>query len=394
MTRSTASKLGLLATLYFAQGLPYGFFTQALPALLRDLGLSLPAIGLTSLLALPWALKFVWAPAVDRVGTRRRWILVLQAAATVLAVAMAAIDLGAGLTLLLVGVLLTNLVAATQDIATDGLAVSLLARHERGLGNGIQVAGYRVGMIVGGGALLVAFDRVGWALVLLAMAGLIALSSVPVALARDLPAASAPADSGGWDWVRRPGAPAWLGVLATYKFGDYLAGGMLRPYLVDAGMTLAELGTMLGVVGFTAGLLGALAGGALTNAVGRRRALVGFGSLQALGIAGYAAVAAFELPRGAIWAAATFEHFVGGMAVAALFTLMMDASRPDQAATDYTLQASTVVIATGLAASVSGFGAERFGYDGLFLAASVLAFAGVALAASPHLTRITRSEAP
>ncbi len=388
----TAKKLGLLATLYFAQGLPYGFFTQALPALLRDLGLSLPAIGLTSLLALPWALKFVWAPAVDRVGTRRRWILALQGGATVLAVAMAAIDPDAGLTLLLAGVLVTNLVAATQDIATDGLAVALLAPRERGLGNGIQVAGYRVGMIVGGGVLLVAFDRIGWALVLLSMAALIALSSVPVALARDLEPRAAPPESGGWDWLRRPGALSWLAVLCVYKFGDYLAGGMLRPFLVDRGMTLAELGTMLGVVGFTAGLLGALAGGALTNRVGRRRSLVGFGMLQALGIAGYAAVAALDLPREAVWAAATFEHFVGGMAVAALFTLMMDASRPEQAATDYTLQASTVVIATGAAAAISGFGAERFGYDGLFLGAAVLAFAGVALAASRHLTRITRTE--
>ena len=84
---------------------------------------------------------------------------------------------------------------------------------------------------------------------------------------------------------------------------------------------MAEIGVMLGTVGFTAGLLGALVGGALVNRVGRRRALVGFGSLQALGIVGYAAVAAVEAPaREAIWVAATFEHFVGGMAVAALFT--------------------------------------------------------------------------
>jgi MFS family permease len=392
MTRSTAKKLGLLATLYFAQGLPYGFFTQALPALLRELGLSLPAIGLSSLLAIPWALKFVWAPAVDRVGTRRRWILGLQAAAAVIALAMATLHLDASLTPLLVGVLLLNLVAATQDIATDGLAISLLQRHERGLGNGIQVAGYRVGMIVGGGVLLVAFDRVGWAVVLLCMAGLIALSSIPVALSQDVERPPQGSGPSGWDWVRLPGATGWLVVLGVYKFGDYLAGGMLRPFLIDRGMTLTELGTMLGAVGFTAGLVGALVGGALVEVVGRRRALVGFGTLQALGIAGYATVAALELSRTAVWVAATFEHFVGGMAVAALFTLMMDASREEQAATDYTLQASTVVIATGAAAAVSGFGAEWFGYDGLFALAAILAFAGVALATSSHLTRITRRE--
>ena len=66
----TSTKLGLLGALYLSQGLPYGFFTQALPALLRTMGLSLPDIGLASLLALPWALKFLWAPWVDRWATR------------------------------------------------------------------------------------------------------------------------------------------------------------------------------------------------------------------------------------------------------------------------------------------------------------------------------------
>ena len=75
--------LGLLGSLYLAQGLPYGCFTQALPALMRARGISLEEIGLTSLLALPWALKFLWAPLVDRVGSRRfgrrrTWIVPLQ----------------------------------------------------------------------------------------------------------------------------------------------------------------------------------------------------------------------------------------------------------------------------------------------------------------------------
>jgi MFS family permease len=80
---STASTLTLLGSLYFAQGLPFGFFTQALPVMMRKTGFSLGQIGLTSLLAMPWALKFLWAPAVDRywsarLGRRRSWILPLQ----------------------------------------------------------------------------------------------------------------------------------------------------------------------------------------------------------------------------------------------------------------------------------------------------------------------------
>ena len=80
----TVRKLGLLSTLYLSQGLPFGFFTQALPVFMRKQHYSLEAIGLTTILALPWALKFLWAPFVDRYGSkrlgrRRSWILPLQA---------------------------------------------------------------------------------------------------------------------------------------------------------------------------------------------------------------------------------------------------------------------------------------------------------------------------
>ena len=64
--------LGLLLCLYFAQGLPSGLIAHALPALLRDAGVSLSVIGLTGLIAAPWMLKFLWAPFVDRYGSRRR----------------------------------------------------------------------------------------------------------------------------------------------------------------------------------------------------------------------------------------------------------------------------------------------------------------------------------
>ncbi len=399
---STPRKLVLLGALYLAQGLPYGFFTQALPVLLREMGVSLEDIGLASLLAGAWALNFVLAPVVDRTGTPRRWILALQAAATLLALALAALNptAGSGLQLMLLAVLVTNLVAATQDIATDGLAVALLSRTERGLGNGVQVAGYRVGMILGGGLLLVVFDHHGWAPTLVGMSAFIALASVPLLASGDVGAepttaapiaASSPAGAmNPWSWVQCPGALGWAAVLIAFKAGDYLAQGMLRPWMVDSGLTKTEIGLMLGTAGFTAGLLGAVLGGLLVNPLGRRRALVLFGIAQTLGVASYAACIALDLTGPPLWGAIIYEHLAGGMATAALFTAMMDASRSEHGATDYTLQASIVVIAAGAATALSGFGATAFGYDGLFALGAGLSVFAPMLAAVPALTAITR----
>jgi RhtX/FptX family siderophore transporter len=384
---SAPAKLGLLGCLYFSQGLPFGFFMQALPVMLRKHGFSLGQIGLTSLLVVPWALKFLWAPAIDRFwiarfGRRRSWIVPLQLA-TVAMLAVLASSASRSMPALLTAVLVLNLLAATQDIATDGLAIDLLAPSERGAANGLQVAGYRVGMVVGGGALLILQDRLGPSRTFLAMAALTALATVPILAAREpaRPPAGAPVPGGGLPhFLRRPGAFRLLLLVFVYKAGDAFATGMLRPFLVDAGLSLTDIGWLLGTVGFVAGLVGALAGGFAVTRVGRRTALSLFALLQAIAVAGYAVLALSKPGQVPLYAVCAAEHFAGGMATAALFTCMMDWCSPDAGATDYTVQASTVVIATAAASAVAGFSAQALGYFGHFCLATVLAlFAVVAV---------------
>lgn len=379
-------KLGLLGSLYFSQGLPFGFFVQALPVLLHQQGLSLGQIGLASLLALPWALKFLWAPAVDRYwmarfGRRKSWIVPLQLLTVAILAALAGSADAGSLAMLMAAVLVLNLLAATQDIATDGLAVDMLRPAERGWANGIQVAGYRVGMIVGGGILLILYERIGAAGTFLAMAGCIAAATLPIALAREpQPAVRQSEDRRAQrHFLLRPGAARLLLLVVAYKAGDAFAVGMLRPFLVDTGLGLADIGWLLGTVGFVSGLAGALCGGALVNRLGRRTALVAFGLLQAATVAGYAYLASGSPGMVALYILCAAEHFAGGMATAALFTCMMDWSSRETSATDYTVLASAVVIATALASALAGFSAQAFGYFGHFCLATALALGAVVL---------------
>lgn len=395
-------RLFLLTSLYFAQGLPFGFFTQFLPVMLRQQGVSLQAIGATYLLALPWSLKFLWAPLVDRYGSerfgrRRSWILPMQATSIATMLALSFVEPLASPSALFFSVLVFNFLAATQDIATDGLAVDTLRERERGLGNAVQVAGYRVGMIVGGGLLLPLYERIQWRGTLLAMAFVMTLASVPIALHRERASSDArraidagPYRSGavrraargvldsvtafGW---RRPGILSWVVLLLTYKTGDALASGMVRPFTVDMGASLSQIGWMLGILGFSMGLLGAVVGGALVNPLGRRNALVLFGLLQALSVAVYAWIAFTRPSLAALAFAGAFEHFAGGCATAALFTVMMDVCRPTKSATDYTVQACAVVIATGAASSLSGVVTRLIGYGPMFTVSAALCALGV-----------------
>jgi MFS family permease len=387
----TSAKLGLVGCLYMSEGLPFGFITQALPVLLRESGVSLSDIGLTSLLALPWALKFLWAPLVDRywvrrLGRRRSWIIPVQLATAAVLFAAVALEPDTQLAWLFALVALCNLLAATLDIATDGLAVSLLRPPERGLGNGVQVAGYRVGMVIAGGFLLVVFERLGWSGSFLLLGSLILVLTLPVLLFREPPATPGPAGYGvAWRYLLRPGVASWLLIILTYKFCEAIGAGMTRPFLVDRGLTLAQIGWLLGTVGFGASLAGALVGGWLTSRLGYYRCVLSFGVGQAIAIAGFAVIS--TLSAGSAWplyGVVAAEGLVSGMVTAAVFTMMMDACRPASEGSDYSLQACVFVVAMGLASVASGFLAEWLGYTRYFLLGAVmamLALVPIALAA-------------
>jgi MFS family permease len=371
----------LLSALYLAQGLPFGFFTQALPVLLRDAGYSLVEISASGLLFLPWALKFTWAAVVDRHGTRRQWLVTLQLAAAATAAVMATLDLSSTLTWLFVGITVSNLLAATQDVATDGLAVTLLGPRERGIGNGLQVGAYRLGMVIGGGALLALFAVAGWRSMFLVMAGLLTLLVLPTLLVREVPTAPRPPSDGtlAGAWIRRllqPGMLAFALLLVAFKVGDSMGSAFVGPYLRDTGLTLSEIALLKGTVASAVVIAGAAVGGWLVWRLGRRTAIAVGGALQvaAMGCFLLAALGVGGLPM--VVVACVTEAGFGGVANVVVFTLMMDASDEQHAGTDYSLLACALVGAQGLAAVAGGAVGDLFGWPALFGTAFAVSAAG------------------
>lgn len=378
---SRSYKLWLLASLYLAQGIPYGFFTQTLPVLLRDQGFSLKAISATSILFLPWALKFLWAPLADHVGARRSWLLYLQSMAVISAGILAFVEVSDDLWIVFFALFVFNLIAAVQDTVTDGLAVNLLSPSERGLGNGLQVGAYRLGMVFGGGLLLWIFAKTGWATMFLCMSALLLLTLLPVLLLseprRTLQRPPARRLLSGWlPRLRQPGMLGLILLICCYKFGDSMGASLVGPFLRDQGMSKEEIALLKGALASVVTLLGAAAGGWLSFRVGRRSALLSCGLLQSASLVLYLFAAVGWGGREMMWAACIAEHLLGGMATVALFALMMDASDPAHASTDYTLLACSIIVAMGLASFTGAAIADAVGYAPLFGLATVLSLLG------------------
>jgi MFS family permease len=279
----------LLASLYVAQFLPLAFFGQTIPIFLRQQGISLKLIGLTSLVGLPWTLKVLWSPLIDRYGWTRWghykfWIVLMQSLTGIAIVICAFLDPETNFTLLLGGMFIAIVFAATQDIATDALAIELLKPSERGFGNSVQVAGGYLGGILGGGVILILLDSWGWTRSLLAIALGVLLLIFPVLFHRENITRreteyklSFSALAG---FFQQPGMKRWILVLVFYMMGVTIANTMSRPLLVDLGMSMADIGVMNSIVAFGGGFVGSILGGFLLKPLGRKRGLIVFGIRQ------------------------------------------------------------------------------------------------------------------
>ncbi|XP_057688030.1 major facilitator superfamily domain-containing protein 3 isoform X2 [Corythoichthys intestinalis] len=156
-------KLVFLGLLYFVQGIPYGLQSSLLPVYLRGAGHSLTRIGFTKILYFPWVLKVLWAPLVDRIGTKRRWLVATVSGLALTCLTSSALAPEMHIWAVAGTLLAMNTLASVQDIAVDGAAVGLLkGRGELGLGNTAQVVGYKAGSVFAGGGLLAVIDVAGW----------------------------------------------------------------------------------------------------------------------------------------------------------------------------------------------------------------------------------------
>ena len=390
-----AARVGILSVFYLVQGLPFGFQAKALPVYLTAQGLSLTEVGFAGAVSAPWLLKPLWAPIVDRWGSssfgrRRSWIVPLQAALASTCLGLAFVPREA-LPVFLALIALTNLFAATMDIAVDGLAVDMLAPEELGWGNIAQVVAYKVGMQIGGGVLLWASQWIGWRGLFQAMTALIVIALL-VTLSWREPAA--PVHEGSDDpehtgdsarasfgallrtlglALRSPGGLALLAVVATYKTGEAISDGMFEPFLVRyGGWAESRVGLVLGVYAMIFSLAGSFCGGLAASRLGLYRAVVGLAIARTLSITGVwwlATLAPEQLSDGTVLAVKAFEELAGGGLTTAMFAFMM--SRVDRriGATHYTLLAGVEVFGKVPGGLLSGVIADAFGFAATFLGA-------------------------
>ncbi|MDB4941338.1 MAG: AmpG protein [Labilithrix sp.] len=378
-----------LSLLYTAQGIPFGFATEYLPVALREQGYSYAAIAGLFWLQLPWQAKVLWAKTADSPAARartRQIILVLQLGLSLTVAAFAIAPLASAPILWFSLTAVAALFASTQDVFVDAFAVRVLLPAERGLGNTAQVAGYRLGMLVGGAALLLLVGTLGERTTLLACAGVVAAASVGAFVgAREghvegtSPASPAPPAERRPASVRRllremirPEAAPVLAIAVTFKLGLHMMSGLLKPMAKDFGWSKERIGSAVVTVGTAAAFLGAGLGGVAHRRLGERRALYLAVIVQTLVCLPLVAVERLHAPLVLTTMAIAAEHFGSGFGTTVLFAALMSATRPRDAGLHYTILTSANAVAIGLGGLLGATLADHAGLLVAFLAAAVV----------------------
>ncbi len=385
----------LILPLGFASGLPLLLTWTTLSAWLATAGVSRARIGAFLLVGTPYALKFLWAPLIDRLppplplGRPRGWGVSIQLALIAAVLALGRCDPPHHLRMMGGLALLVAFLSASQDIVIDAWRVEILTPDQQGPGAGMIQTGYRIALLIAGAGALMIADRAGWFTAYATMAALLSVGLLvfilgpepPVAVAT-LPPAHGASAIRQWlataivapfaDFMRRPLWPVLLIFIVAYKLGEALAGAMATPLYVSLGFSLTEIAEMSKLVGFFATIVGALAGGMLTARLGVIRALMVCGILQSAGNLFYVlqAVGGHRLDYLALCVAA--ENLTGAMAGAALVAWLSDLCSPAFTATQYALLSSLAAVGRTLLASTSGVLATRLGWAPFFLITTVV----------------------
>jgi PAT family beta-lactamase induction signal transducer AmpG len=383
-------RIAVVTLLGFASGLPLALTSGTLQAWLTVEGVNIKTIAWFSWIGLPYLLKFLWSPAMDRfvpplLGRRRGWMVIAQLG---LALGIAGMALGSpGESLWFIGAmaLWVAFASASQDIVIDAYRTDLLPQHERGMGAAVSVLGYRIAMLASGAGALILADQIGWKATYLAMAALMAATMIVTLLAPEPEApAHAPRTLGEAvvaplkDLLSRPGAWSLLALIMLYKFGDALAGTLTTAFLIrGVGFTPTDVGVVNKGLGLAALLGGALLGGVLLAKLSLVRAMLLFGALQAISNLSFAWLAWAGKSYPLLVFTVAFENLASGMGTAAFVAFVMALCHRSFSATQYALLSALASLGRILFGPLTGTLVESMGWANFFVLTFVAALPGL-----------------
>ena len=375
----------------FSCGLPLLLTIGVLQAWMKEEGVDLTVIGMMALVGLPYTLKFLWAPVMDRftmpfLGRRRGWLLMAQLALALSISGLGFTDPVGDPWMVAFAAFLVTFFSASQDIVVDAYRREDLSDAELGLGSSLYINGYRVGMLLASGGGLIMADHMPFSFVYLIMAACMLPGILTTIFSHEPEVGEGKPETMREavldplrEYMGRDGALWILAFILFYKVGDTMAGAMTMPFYLDIGFSKTEIGAVVKLFGFWATIAGTLIGGVLMLRMGINRALWVFGFLQAISTACFVILARIGYSIPALSGVIAFENLSSGMGTSAYAAFMASITNKKFTATQYALLSSLMGIPRVVLSAPTGFFAKNMGWEGFFILCTLVAVPGMLL---------------
>jgi len=375
-----------------ASGLPNPLSETIMQAWLTDLGLSNTKIGLLMYVALPYLLKPLWAPLLDRyslpwLGRRRGWIVLIQLALAATIASLASFGDASQITAIALVLLVMVFLSASQDVVIDAYRTDVARPEERGLAAAAGNLGYRAFSYGALAVALIVADNASWRAAFLTIA--VAMASMTLATlwapepddprGKALPTLADSVLIPLRELFGAPGTVALILLIIFYKVGDAFALKFFTAFMLSVGFTKTEIGIVVKAVLTTGSMAGAVLGGIWMIKLGLRRAMMLFAIVQALTNLGYLLLYAIGKNYVVMMGAVALDALASGMGNIASVALMMAMCDKRFSAFQYALLSMVALLPRYALGGPAGYLADHAGWDGYYLTSFALAIPGIAL---------------
>jgi len=376
----------------FSSGLPLALSGGTLQAWLTVENVDIKTIGMFSLVGLPYTLKFIWSPLMDRFvvpifGRRRGWIALSQLALIGLILGMSVTSPQNGLWFLALLAFCLTFVSASQDVAIDAYRAEVLREPERGMGAAVSVTGYRLAMLVSGALALIFSGYLGWRATYMLMALIMSIGVIAVWLGPEPedpgtpPSSMKDAVEGPFkEFFSRTGVWSLLALIILYKLGDAFAGSLTTTFLIRGmSFSVGEVGTINKGMGLASTIIGALFGGVLMARLRLFKSLLIFGILQAVSNLSFMVLALVGKSYPLMIFTIAFENLAGGMGTAAFVAFLMVLCNHSYTATQFALLSALASLGRVFVGPLSGVLVDGMGWTVFFFTTFLFALPGLVL---------------
>lgn len=414
----------------FAAGLPLLLVFSTLSAWLRDMGVSLSAIGFFGWIGITYSIKVLWAPVVDHVrlpvlgallGQRRSWILLGQLGIIVGVLGLSVADPKAHLGLVAALALLVAFSSATQDVAIDAYRIEAVIQEYQGAMSSTYILGYRLAMLVAGAGSLYIAQFVSWPAAYVVMAALMGIGVITVLIieeperedlnARDLTGQSTEeleealhhqlhvdslsgkfADGLRWfvdavvapfvDFFKRNGRFALVILLfiGLFRLSDIVMGIMANPFYLDLGFSKADIASIGKVFGFFMTIVGSFLGGVLVVRYGVFKPLVAGATMVALTNLLFAQLSLIGPDLTWLALVISADNLSGGFSNAVFVAYLSGLTNRSYTATQYALFSSIMTLPGKFISGFSGIIVSYSSYTFFFTYAAIMGVPAILLA--------------